>query len=66
MTLTDVNAFRRIAEDVSPELKEFSLGVASIADSFGIAAASIVAIGIESGLRDFREDRDLPCKGGVS
>eukprot|EP01138_Halocafeteria_seosinensis_P009259 gb/GECG01009462.1/.p1 GENE.gb/GECG01009462.1/~~gb/GECG01009462.1/.p1 ORF type:complete len:496 (+),score=44.55 gb/GECG01009462.1/:1-1488(+) len=61
-----VNAFRRIAEDVSAELKEFSLGVASIADSFGIALASLVAIGIESGLKNFRHDHGLPCHGGVS
>jgi hypothetical protein len=62
----DVNAFRRISEDVSAELKEFSLGVASIADSFGIALASVVAIGIESGLRHFRDDKGLPCHGGIS
>lgn len=43
-----VNAFRQISEDMKdPRLREFSLGVASVADTLGIVLASITAIFLE-------------------
>ena len=41
-----VNAFFRIRNEVEPEHCEFSLGVASVADSFGITMAGVTAIPI--------------------
>jgi battenin len=43
---TYVNAFYRISKEVAPEYKEFSMGVASCADSTGIAIAGGVSIPI--------------------
>lgn len=39
-----VNAFYRISQEVPPEHKEFSMGVASMADSCGIAVAGATAL----------------------
>ncbi|KAK3103607.1 hypothetical protein FSP39_020493 [Pinctada imbricata] len=39
-----VNTFYKISEDIAPEYKEFSLSVATIADSFGISVAGAVSI----------------------
>ncbi|KAJ7383425.1 G1/S-specific cyclin cln3 [Desmophyllum pertusum] len=39
-----VNAFYRISQEVPPEHREFSMGVASMADSCGIALAGAVAL----------------------
>eukprot|EP00753_Platysulcus_tardus_P008835 PLAT1660.2.p2 GENE.PLAT1660.2~~PLAT1660.2.p2 ORF type:complete len:437 (-),score=179.82 PLAT1660.2:595-1905(-) len=47
---TYVNAFRRITVDVEPKYREFSLGAASVADTLGIVAASIVSIFLECAL----------------
>lgn len=39
-----VNAFYRISKEVKPEYREFSMGVASMADSCGIAVAGATAL----------------------
>lgn len=39
-----VNTFYKISKEISPEYREFSLGAATIADSFGISVAGAVAI----------------------
>ncbi|XP_031550051.1 battenin-like [Actinia tenebrosa] len=39
-----VNSFYRISKEVAPEHREFSMGVASMADSFGIALAGASAL----------------------
>eukprot|EP00911_Craspedida_sp_UC1_P003016 UC1_evm1s2202 len=46
--LTYVNAFYLIANDVPPGRREFSMGIASIADTFGIAVAAILAVVVNS------------------
>lgn len=39
-----VNTFYKISKEIRPEFREFSLGVATIADSFGISIAGAVTI----------------------
>ncbi|OQR73921.1 battenin-like [Tropilaelaps mercedesae] len=39
-----VNTFYRISQKVSPQFREFSMGVTSLADSLGITCAAFVAI----------------------
>lgn len=39
-----VNTFYSISKQIRPEFREFSLGAATIADSFGISVAGAVAI----------------------
>eukprot|EP00128_Syssomonas_multiformis_P004453 Colp12_sorted_trinity150504_noHs@32853 len=46
-----VNAFYNISHEIAPEHREFSLGVTSVADSFGIALAGATAIGLNDFLR---------------
>ena len=48
---TDVNAFRMIHEQVRPEVREFSLGAASVADTMGIVVAAFASIPIEAAIR---------------
>jgi len=43
-----VNAYTRIGRDVSQENKEFALASASVADSFGILAATIFGLYVQS------------------
>lgn len=45
-----VNAFYRISKEVKPEHKEFSMGVASMADSCGIALAGVTALPVHNAL----------------
>ncbi|XP_057306909.1 battenin-like [Hydractinia symbiolongicarpus] len=45
-----VNAFYLISENVDKGIREFSMGVASVADSFGIALAGGIAIPIHDSL----------------
>ena len=45
-----VNAFSRIRKEVSPTYCEFSLGLASVADSCGIALAGVSAIFLHNGV----------------
>ena len=42
-----VNAFTLIAREVEPQLREFSLGAASLADSLGVAAADVAGVLIQ-------------------
>ncbi|XP_062520770.1 battenin-like isoform X2 [Corticium candelabrum] len=49
---TYVNAFYRITKEVEPQYKEFSMGVASCADSTGIGVAGGLAIPIHSYICD--------------
>ena len=41
-----VNAFYMVSEDVSNDVREFCMGVASVADSFGVSLAAIIAFPI--------------------
>ena len=53
-----VGAFALIAEEVAPELKEFSMSVAIIADSIGILAANYCGVWIEKSLYAFHHIKD--------
>jgi battenin len=53
-----VGAFALIAEEVPPELKEFSMSVAIIADSIGILAANVSGLWIEQSLYAFHHIKD--------
>jgi battenin len=55
-----VNAFRKLREQSDPWMREFNLGAASMADSIGIALASLIAIFLESALNSFRAAKGLP------
>lgn len=48
---TYVNAFYLISQDVAPEHREFSLGVASVGDSMGIVGAALTGFLVEPWLR---------------
>jgi len=45
-----VNTFYKISSEVSPENREFSMGIASLADSIGIATAGIVSLPVHDAL----------------
>ena len=49
-----VNAFYMISENVSEEVREFSLGIASVADSFGIVLAGLISAHIHNALCHLR------------
>ena len=53
-----VNGFALISEEVSPDMKEFSLSAASIADSIGIATANVAGIFIQKALYDYHDISD--------
>jgi len=48
---TYVNAFYLITLEVPPEYLEYCLGIASVADSFGITFAGLSAIFVEAGIK---------------
>jgi battenin len=48
--LVYVSAFAAIREEISPEEREFSLGVVALADSLGILGAGVVGAALETGL----------------
>jgi len=48
---TYVNAFYLMTIEVNPQYLEYCLGIASVADSFGITFAGISAIWVEAGLK---------------
>jgi len=48
---TYVNAFYLITQEVEPAYLEYCLGIASVADSFGITFAGVSAIWVEAGLK---------------
>ncbi|XP_068703024.1 battenin-like [Montipora foliosa] len=54
-----VNAFYRISKEVKPEHKEFSMGVASVADSCGIAVAGFTALPTHKALCSHWRSRSL-------
>jgi hypothetical protein len=58
--LVYVNAFRRLREESPPALREFNLGVASMADTIGIAIAAGVSIWMEHALDAHRAASGLP------
>lgn len=45
-----VNAFYMISENVPEEVREFSLGIASVADSFGIVLAGLISTPVHNAL----------------
>ncbi|XP_064605922.1 battenin-like [Liolophura sinensis] len=45
-----VNTFYKMSEDIAPEYREYSLSVASVADSCGIAIAGTIAIPVHNTL----------------
>lgn len=53
-----VNGFALISEKVEPEMKEFSLSSASIADSVGIACANVAGIFIQRALYNYHDISD--------
>ena len=55
-----VNGFATIRERAKPEYREFSLGVASVADTSGIVAASLLSTWLEPALNAFRTSNRLP------
>lgn len=58
--LVYVNAFRRLREESASAMREFNLGVASMADTIGIAIAAGVSIWLERELDQFRAASGLP------
>lgn len=54
-----VNGFRLIKERKRPDLREFSLGFASVADTFGIVIASLLSLWLEPTLRTYRRRHHL-------
>ena len=52
-----VNAFYNISEQVEKEYLEFSMGAASVADSFGITISSLISIPIHTALCAFKLKR---------
>lgn len=58
--LVYVNAFRVLREQSEPSLREFNLGVASMADTIGITIAAGVSIWLEHTLDTFRAQNGLP------
>jgi len=51
-----VNAFYNLRQEETPD-KEFSLGLVSVADSFGICLAAVTAIFVEPQLLQIRKSR---------
>ena len=45
-----VNAFYMISENVPEEVQEFSLGIASVADSLGIVLAGLISTPVHNAL----------------
>lgn len=43
-----VNAFFLLSQQVAPSRREFSMGIVSIADTFGIALAGAMAVALNS------------------
>ena len=54
-----VNAFRLIKERLRPDLREFAMGFASVADTFGIVVASGTSLGLEPALTRYRKRHSL-------
>ena len=50
-----VNAFYMVSEDVADDVREFCMGVASMADSFGVSLAAIIAFPIHDALCKVRK-----------
>lgn len=53
-----VNGFSLISEKVKEELREFSLSAASIADSCGIVASTLISIAIQKSIYDYHDISD--------
>ena len=54
-----VKAFSLIRRQAAPRLREFSLGVASVADTTGIVVSTLVSTGLEVGLNRYRRRKGL-------
>jgi len=50
--VTYVNAFYLLSQRVEPSRKEFSMGVVSIADTFGIATAGAMAVALNAAFKN--------------
>lgn len=61
-----VNSFTLLSREVAPELREFSLSAACVADSLGIAAADLAAILIQGCLYRWQHlhGAAFACGGG--
>lgn len=53
-----VQGFARMAENVPSHLKEFSLGAASVADSFGTTLATVTGIFVQKAIYDYHNLSD--------
>ena len=53
-----VNGFSLISEKVKEEVREFSLSTASIADSCGIVASTLISIAIQKSIYDYHDISD--------
>ena len=53
-----IGVFALIAEEVKPELKEYSMGVAIIANTIGILASNVCGVYIQKGLYSYHNLHD--------